>query len=534
MGWYQLTYASVEKSPERPGGWGIVAASPDLPADARSRLLDGVTTRIDELVATEEFALRGALDARVRCFSYRPAARGGSWWHAVVAGKDATGRPGNVFTHAITTDVIDPPLRPVDLWRSKDWLTPFGAAEVAAVELGEAVEPRPAGQSGVDFALGQPRAAVEAVLSAVVSCFQDHRALVLAAGSTDEFIDWLRAISSLTSASVAAQIPFCTYVRADSLYARVQQFEILGLPREDLPVLLASLSSEPVGPLVLDVSRLPDGPSSDDWEYADQRWNGGDRWLDAYFVLSEDHAPVDETIRLMDEVTQDVTLEDQLSPEWPLALALLRRDGAAHSDADDIIAEWRRLRPFDGLTDPVLVELLGVREEPVAPDPLEPGEGDSSEDQISFGELVDRLSTARSEEQWIAAADGVAHARPQLTWDELPNALSMVTGVGWVWGTDLHHVPATLRPAFREWLRVAPFLAVRESLAGAERAPVGDMVLLALGVSPPERASEVQTERVAELLESADHHPAALVELLETWQQRYQELSSNKLEQGRA
>src|SRR4051794_40914512 len=96
----------------------------------------GVSTRLDTLERLDEFPTTAALAARTRRLAFRYDDDGGSvWWHAVEAGKDATGRPGNVFTHSVAMSGLPERLRPIDLWRSPSWLTPFGQTEVAAATL---------------------------------------------------------------------------------------------------------------------------------------------------------------------------------------------------------------------------------------------------------------------------------------------------------------------------------------------------------------------------------------------------------------
>ena len=56
-----------------------------------------------------------------------------AYWHAVPAGVDSSGRPGNVFTHVLLDRMPDtprPPLRPGDLLRSPVWLRPYGEEQV--------------------------------------------------------------------------------------------------------------------------------------------------------------------------------------------------------------------------------------------------------------------------------------------------------------------------------------------------------------------------------------------------------------------
>lgn len=342
VGWQQLTYASVEASRVRGGGWSVIDTTTTLLEQDRETLEQGIVTRLDEVTPTDEYAQRDELEGRDRRLTYRPTGGGGAWWHAVTAGKDATGRPGNVFTHAVLTDEAPRSLRPIELWRSPDWLTPFGASNVNDAKLGEFGRPGLHGEDWLTLARENAEA-TEALLSAVTSCFEQDRPLVMASAATDDFVAWLRVISHLTSHSIAWQIPFSTFVRASELAGLEAGFQIVGLPLADLPDALAMAERA----LVLDTTDLPTDRVGEGWVYAGQSWNAGQTWQDAFYSLTDlDDESIRVTLAEMDNLTPGLPVEFSLSPEWSLALAQLSCRGANYPEASGVVAEWRRLEPW--------------------------------------------------------------------------------------------------------------------------------------------------------------------------------------------
>lgn len=318
---------------------------------------------------------------------------------------------------------------------------------------------------------------------------------------------------------------------------------------------MEAVSSDSRPALVLDLEHLPEEPDEDVWTFGGQRWNAGQRWQDAYYRLSVMEADeVAETLRTMDDLVRDASPQDALSPDWPLALAVLRRAGVDHPDADEIRADWRKLAPFDGLSDPVMIELLAVPpaatidegtpavEEPRAewddPDPadvelprtplavdlassrLEHAEvPDVAPESERLADLLDRVHD-RSD-HWRELLDDVVAARPHLTWPELVDAWEHVHRVeeGLVVKAD---VPVDVRQALLLWLRAAPLLALRETVNDLDRKLAGAGILLGLGVGIPEVARAGEGARVAALLATHPDLPVTLVELLHEWQRTYE------------
>lgn len=355
---HQLLHASVGGGEGRPGGWQVIDASPGMDEQQRAWLEHGVLTRFRAATETDEFADRELVESRIATITYQPSAFGASWWYATSAGRDATGRPGNVFTHALLLEESPVHLRPADLLLADGWLRPFGVAEVEAVRLGAAPKPPADVRSlALERALTDPTG-VEALLSAVSSCFEGDRPLVLVSASPEKVVDHLVALSHLTAASVAARIPFQTYVRAEDTTLHGGPFQVLGMPSDDLPRLLRSLRRDPRDPLVLDLDHPPTEPDGDSWHHMGQQWSGGARWLDAFFAVADEPAAAPELLKRMDDLFGELPDTELLNPDWPLALAALSLAGESHPDRANLAAEWKRTAPWPGLPNQELGRLL--------------------------------------------------------------------------------------------------------------------------------------------------------------------------------
>jgi hypothetical protein len=531
MSWYQLTYANTAARSGRPGGWGVIQESDGMHPGWRDLLIEGVVTRIDEVAPTDEFAGRDELAARVRVFSFNPRSTGGIWQHAVVAGKDATGRPGNVFSHIVGSDVLDPPIRPVDLWSSPNWLMPFGAVEVASAHLGQFPEGRTPGVGVLDRAFEQQEL-TESLLGAVTHCFENDRALVLITESLQGFVDWLQTITRLTSHAVAARIPFTTFIRAAELSARRPRFEVLGAPLVDRDLLLTSGAAADV--LVIDLADPPTRDVSNAWSYAGQKWTAGARWQDAFYELAGQRERLVETLELMDMLTRDIDPREQLSPEWPLALAMLK---GGYSDQDSLIADWQRLQPLHAVADPELNQVLGgkstsavtVGMAPVAGAPLGQAVSVSvgAREWATQGEdtktpelepLLDQLNDVRPahDSHWAGLARQMRAVEAVLEAGSLAAAVDAVEAARQRWALVVNQ-PEEVKALAWVWLRVVVPLSLRRDAAPEERRFLGDAALLAMGVRRAQEATGLDHARVDELLGKEHLLPVLLVDLLHDW-----------------
>lgn len=525
--WQQLTYASVEASAGRGGGWGVTGKTPGLRESDLETLKHGIVTRLDEVTPTDEFAKREELDRRDRRLTYRPLGGGGAWWHAVAAGKDATGRPGNVFTHAVLIDDAPRALRPIDLWRSPDWLAPFGAKEVTNAKVGAFGRIGPVSDDFLTLALEHPEA-TEALLSAVTTCFESDRSLVLAGATTDDFVGWLRVISYLTSHSIAWQIPFSTYVRASELNDADQGFQIVGLPHLDLDEVLASVGSGTGSGLVLDLADLPTDRLGDHWSYGGQTWHAGQTWQDAFYNLAGlDREAISDTLAAMDEVTPGLPLEARLSPEWSLALAHLSCRGASYPEARSLTEEWRRLEPWDL---PAVAEVLQGLDLPG--DHVHSAEGPTGNEvdtlTIQSSEPVARVPLARilvtipMHNPRIGAE--LAAADPELRWADLPAAVDQIRAAQAAVTHNDGDWSVPVRQALAVWLAAEPLLATLGSRRSDGDEIRRESMLIQIGLCPIYIAQGSHLQRAVEILSLSEYLPPSLIASVQEWHRTYTSL----------
>ena len=97
----QLAYTSFDK-PGSVGGWQIKQVSGALSAAEAQKLVAGVRTAFDAVDPLPTYPTPEQLERGPRRLAYRRIdARSAGYWHTVPAGPDNTGRPGNVFAHAV-------------------------------------------------------------------------------------------------------------------------------------------------------------------------------------------------------------------------------------------------------------------------------------------------------------------------------------------------------------------------------------------------------------------------------------------------
>lgn len=212
----QLTYASTQ-APGGRGGWQVIESSGDLAPAAKAALVERATTHLEGTMALPRFPTAEQLAEAPRCLqigSLSAASAAVAVWHAAPAGTDITGRPGNVFSHCalIARGPLSP--RPIALWRSASWLTPFGAAEVGTAELPEILTP------GLDvaevssaFILDERvwrKGTLAVVLDSVRAAFLGGPTVVLLTETTSSAAFWIAAVSACTTPVGAQHLAFST------------------------------------------------------------------------------------------------------------------------------------------------------------------------------------------------------------------------------------------------------------------------------------------------------------------------------------
>lgn len=254
----QLSYTSFDTVGSR-GGWQVKQTSGGI-TEAEGRRL---VSRIDVALVAAEPVPRYPTPAQLKAVPRRLAYHRiddatAAYWHTAPAGPDSMGRPGNVFAHVLLdrgADVSHRGCRPIELWRSPGWLTPYGAREVAAATL-PAQAPEAGGvvtaQSVVAFACDTTTwrlSTLCVVLDAVAAALEDGPVVVLGVESPDVAAQWIGAVSFLMSPGMARRLNFSTLCRNSDLRTawRIDQ-HLLAVPRHDLE----QLPGPPPGVLVLD------------------------------------------------------------------------------------------------------------------------------------------------------------------------------------------------------------------------------------------------------------------------------------------
>ncbi|MCK2199996.1 hypothetical protein [Corynebacterium callunae] len=222
--WAHITYASF-KSKTRRSGWNV---GPTLRASVQDQqdVSAAAPTSLVPVKSFDDFISSTDIDALPRRFEYRPRSNSALFLQSVPAGKDATGRPGNVFTHAFIDQELDEPMAaiyPIDLYRSPDLLTPFRAQAVNAVELNTALtEPRAGVFADISMAwmmvdelFGERREALYQLQDVLQA---GGKRAVLLLNSSNEAAYWIEALSStLTPEEARTLLHFSTFERAATL-----------------------------------------------------------------------------------------------------------------------------------------------------------------------------------------------------------------------------------------------------------------------------------------------------------------------------
>jgi hypothetical protein len=240
----QMSYTSFDTAGSA-GGWRVKQTAGDLADPEQTLLLSGVHTGLNAVKPMPPYPTLEQLQQIPRRLAYRRVNRDNAcYWHTVPAGADHTGRPGNVFIHALLDRAAGEPdalYRPIELWRSPRWLYPYGPTAVARAEL-PADPPGPGGvvtrDSVVEFACDTATwrlATLFGLLDAVAAAIDGGPLVVLGVDSVDTAAHWIGLVSFLMSPGTARMLNFSTFDRAEQLgfAMRVGQ-HLSAMPRDDL------------------------------------------------------------------------------------------------------------------------------------------------------------------------------------------------------------------------------------------------------------------------------------------------------------
>lgn len=348
----QLSYTSLDALGAF-GGWQIKQTTGAVTADEAHLLVSGIHIAVNySIERLPSYPTPAQLKSLPRRLSYRRIddARA-AYWHTIPAGSDSMGRPGNVFAHVMLDREASNnrcARRPIELWRSAEWLTPYGARAVA----GAALPLREPGARGVVTPEGMVEFACDTrtwrlntlcgLLDAVAAAMAGGPAVVLGVDSADAAAQWIGVVSFLMSPGTARRLNFSTFDRSLDLSRRPRiNHHLIGVPRTDLAELLAI----PRGALVIDAAeKLSVG------EFGGQNHRtarGQEIEVTAWSVMAQvaflDSAWLLQLLTDIDEIS--AASEDVgLPPALPMALSISKRYWGkdAVPEAESVLGDYAR------------------------------------------------------------------------------------------------------------------------------------------------------------------------------------------------
>jgi hypothetical protein len=340
----QLTYTSYQKATVTTGtdrgGWQVKQQTGDL-SPAERRAVDAVlATELQSPVPLSRFPTRAEIDKRPHRLHFGLAGEIALYCFSVNAGPDATGRPDNVFNHVLVDrnpDAAldtDAPMRPIELWDSPRWLSPFGPTEVLDAAFDPDEPPSRAGvlnrRAVIDFLFDESTyrfGALAFLLDAASAALHGGRRVVLATPSSAEGALWVAAVSFLTAPIACLKLSFSTYERLAALTPATAPI-LSVVPVEDTQDLVRSPSTDFI---LVEPAEEPDLRTTAD----------GEKWVNR---LGEAAVVSDWSRLALDACAQGAEVLDALlddadammsrgcdwpagdEPGWPLAVVLAQRE----------------------------------------------------------------------------------------------------------------------------------------------------------------------------------------------------------------
>lgn len=359
--WAQLTYSSFDRKDGTGGGWQVKDTTGGLDHAERELLRGRVQTQFDSGSVLPRFPTPAELEELPRRLVYAPAELSDAGavgtaslpradshtglWHQVAAGTDASGRPGNVFAHIVLdrNPAADDSQRPIERWRSPDWLTPFGPEAVLAATLASSEPPRPGplNRQTIGSWLFAPRRwrmqTLAVLLDAVRAGFSGGPMVVLGAEDPDEAAHWIAGVSCAMSAGTARRFFFSTLERPATLHEAARRgLQLVCVPRADLGALTRRndlIVIDPAGAHELgDLGGAP------------HRTPRGDQvpvgeWSVLIQEVFGDPAALVAGVGEFDRIARAVG-DSGLDPAWPAAMLVADRPQAeSRREAAQVIAE---------------------------------------------------------------------------------------------------------------------------------------------------------------------------------------------------
>jgi hypothetical protein len=341
----QLSYTSCD-SAGQVGGWQVKETGGGITDTEAKLLVSRIRTGLDPVERIPRYPTPDQLWAVPRRLAfYRIDHAAAGYWHTTPAGTDHTGRPGNVFVHVLLDrdagETANGP-RPIELWRSPQWLTPYGGPAVCAAALPDDA-PGPGdtitSESVVEFVCDTATWRVGVLcglLDAVTAALEGGRPVVLGVDSVDAGAQWIGVVSFFMSPGTARRLNFSTFDRGrDVEYVLSLGVHLLVVPRADLEE-----ADIPAGVVVIDeADALFVG------ELHGQRHRTGNQeiqvtaWSAMAQVALADPSYATQLMADIDEFASGV-VDDSLPPALPMAVSVLNRRWGrdAVSEAQSVVA----------------------------------------------------------------------------------------------------------------------------------------------------------------------------------------------------
>jgi hypothetical protein len=338
--WVQLTYTVVDSTrgdgyAGSGGGWQVKQASTGLSPDEQELMLRATASVLLPPKGLPRFPSEAEITELPVRLRYAADAGRGIWCQSAPAGPDATGRPDNVFNHAVldrasARNAGPQALRPIQAWRAPGWLRPFGAAATRAAQF-DAEAPVHGSYVTRERVVGfllDPDVYRFDTFALLLDAAAIARPVVLAARSVDEAALWIGALSFFMSPQRCAGLSFSTYERAADVMTKTRSERaataVTSVPWEDLGALAELVPAADGAILVVD----PDGEvvtrTVDGLEYRmtqlEQRVAVSEWSRLAADVCCEPADAVVRVLERLDEVSQGLRGDEV--PAWPLAAAV--------------------------------------------------------------------------------------------------------------------------------------------------------------------------------------------------------------------
>ncbi|HMT85435.1 MAG TPA: hypothetical protein PKE40_03700 [Arachnia sp.] len=236
----QLSYASVDRG-GGPGGWQVKELLGDLSPELVQQIVHDIASQLPTPSDAGRFVSRQEAEQWPRRLLYCELEESGVRIaiHSAAAGTDRSGRSGNVFSHVLVVDRGNSGSAPISLWRSADWLTPFGPDEVSDAVLRDEPFHAPSGpvsEVQAFLASGEAwRTGILAVLLDLVgAAMRGGKAPVLVVGSTDEAAAWVKAVSACLPPRAVQGFYFSTLEPPSRASAMVARLHLICVLRSEL------------------------------------------------------------------------------------------------------------------------------------------------------------------------------------------------------------------------------------------------------------------------------------------------------------